>query len=586
MNKHLLLSASMASMLLLSGCSQDKDFDLDSIDTTIGVNLNDLDIPQSSTSKIKLKEILELEGSSTIILDEKSNYLFKQDAEKIDPVHPFIDAFTVAERQKKGFDVALEIPDFTGYGAKKRAASTNTISGSGLLQTFNYSATLPDGVNDVETVNATASLELHIIFPEGLSAVVPQADKLSLILPDFIKFSNVKSTCSSYVQKGGTFTFTNVPTNQDLIFSADASQLVCNMPATEIGAITRNGKEMSMDGNIFMEFEDADPVLANVAKLKSNVLKSTFSMGDFIITGGSGHFSPEIEPMTGSITINNIPDFLQNEDVVLDLDDVRLFVSVDNDMDLGGFVDGKLISRKGNQTTATVVVPQFNVNANGKTDICICSKANDELKRKYTCVEVPTLSQLIQTIPDEIEFIVNAKADDTKLATFQLGHEYTLSASAGVEAMISFGENARIVYHNDFDGWNADLEDMELKQGTQVTIISDVESTVPLNLLLKAALIDKNGNEITDVPIDTKEVLVVASVDGKTPSKAEIKIQATDNASNLMSRLDGLRMIMTGSSKVEGGQTVTGVPLNGETQYLEFKNIRINVNGQIIYDAN
>lgn len=580
----------MAGMLLLSGCSQDKDFDLSSIDTTIGVNLDDLDIPKSSTSKIKLKEILELEGSSTIILDENSNYSFKQDGENIDPAHPFIEKFLVAERQKKGFDVALDIPGITTSGAKKRAASTGAITAGGKMQEFYYSTTLPDGVNDVETIDATAALELHIIFPEGLSDVVPTAD-LNIIMPDFIKFSNVKSNLGNsgtFEQKDGKFTFKNVPTNRDLIFSADASQIVCNMPVTEIGEIKReeNSKNMSMRGDVLVEFEARNPDLANALKLKSNVLKSTFTMGDFYITGGIGHFSPKIDPMTGSIKINNIPEFLQNKDVVLDLDDIRLFVSVDNDMDLGGFIDGKLTSRKDGEITATVVVPEFQVNSNGKTDICICNKVTNELKSKYTCVEVPTLPQLIQTVPDEIEFLVNAKADGAKLATFKLGHEYTISATAGVEAMISFGENARIVYQNDFEGWNSDLEDMDLKKGTQVTILSDVESTIPLNLMLKAMLIDKNGNEITDVPIDTKEVLVVASPDGKTPSKAEIKIQAIDNASNLMSRLDGLRIVMNGYSKVEGGQTVTGVPLNGETQYLEFKNIRINVNGQIIYDAN
>lgn len=461
------------------------------------------------------------------------------------------------------------------------------VQGGGEIRIYDYEGTKPKGVESLDILKTSSDIELHLLFPKGLSKVVPEADNITFYMPDFMTLSNVTSSTTTFTQNGGTLKFTNVPTDHDLVVKAKVTQLDLHKEANERGYLRETADKVQMEGIIVMEFSDASPNLANLSQLQSNVLKSEMSMSDFQITAATGRFSPDINISSiGKVEINDIPDFLSRDGVVLDLDNICLYVDIANDMEIGGFIGGSLVASKGGKQTAKVEVPEFKVNASGDTHICICRKATDALRAKYVCVEVPTLSTIIETVPDIIDFEVKARADKNVTATIDLGKKYTIAPSYRVDAPIAFGEKASIVYEKDYDDWSEDLEDVELAKDTKVTIQAKALSTIPLNLKVKAVPIDRNGNPLTDINVDSQDVLVPASADGKTPSSADIKITILDASDNALHRLDGLRLIITGTAKAEGGQTVTGVKLNGKTQYLEFKDININIDGKVIYDAN
>ena len=571
-------------LLLLSACSQDNDYDFGSIDTTIGVNMSDLNVPQSSTSRIKLSQLLELNNTDAIVFDSDSNYVFVQEGKEVNPEHPCVDIFTVKEKNSTGHDIELTFP--TAAPSQKKNAPA-MVQGGGEIRIYDYEGTKPKGVESLDILKTNSDIELHLLFPNGLSKVVPEADNITFYMPDFMTLSNVTSSTTTFTQNGGTLKFTNVPTDHDLVVKAKVTQLDLHKEANERGYLRETADKVQMEGIIVMEFSDASPNLANLPQLQSNVLKSELSMSDFQITAATGRFSPDINISSiGKVEINDIPDFLSRDGVVLDLDNICLYVDIANDMEIGGFIGGSLVASKGGKQTAKVEVPEFKVNASGDTHICICRKATDALRAKYVCVEVPTLSTIIETVPDIIDFEVKARADKNVTATIELGKKYTIAPSYRVDAPIAFGEKASIVYEKDYDDWSEDLEDVELAKDTKVTIQAKALSTIPLNLKVKAVPIDRNGNPLTDINVDSQDVLVPASVDGKTPSSADIKITILDAADNALHRLDGLRLIITGTAKAEGGQTVTGVKLNGKTQYLEFKDININIDGKVIYDAN
>jgi len=574
----------LACSLLLFACSQDKDYDLNSIDSTIGVNLNDVNIPQSSSSRIKLAEILELKDSKTVVFDKDSNYVFVQNGKDVKPEHPLVDVFTVAEKSSLGHDIELAFPTAT-KPAKKRTAPV--VSGGGEIRVYDYEGTKPEAVVSLDRLRTSSDVELRLLFPKGLSKVVPEADNISFFMPDFMMLSDVKASTSSFKMEGNNLIFTNVPTDKDLVINAKVTEFEFHKPANDRGYLIETDDKVKMEGIIVMEFSDSDPIVSNVAQLESNVVKSEMHMSDFHITAATGRFKPNINIKNiGSVEVESVPDFLTNEGVVVDLDNINLFVDIANDMEIGGFLSGSLVSKKGGKEIAKVDVPEFAVNANGDTHICICRKATDEMRAKYLCVEVPTLSTIIETIPDVIDFDVKARADDSMTATIELGKKYTIAPSYRVEAPVAFGEKAKIIYEKKYDGWNDDLKDIDLQKDSRLTILADALSTIPLNLKVKAVPVDKNGNEMTDITVDTEDVIVPASADGKTPSSASLKITILDSAANALQRLDGMKLVITGSAKAEGGNTVTGVTLNGSKQYIEFKNIRINVNGQLIYDAN
>ena len=58
----LLPCLAMAGVLALSSC-QDDNYDFDDVDMTVGIGGDGLTLPVSSTSVIKLEDVLELDGS-------------------------------------------------------------------------------------------------------------------------------------------------------------------------------------------------------------------------------------------------------------------------------------------------------------------------------------------------------------------------------------------------------------------------------------------------------------------------------------------------------------------------------------------
>ncbi len=579
------LSLLASCLLLFCACSQDSDYDFGSIDTTIGVTMSDLDVPQSSTSRIKLSQLLELGDGDAITFDSDSNYVFVQDGKEVNPEHPLVDIFTVSEKNSTGYDIVLSFP--TAAPSQGQKAAPMGVQGGGEIRIYDYEGTKPKGVVSLDRLKTSSNIELRLLFPKGLSKVVPEADNISFYMPDFMTLSNVTCSTSTFVQDGNTLKFTNVPTDRDLVIKAKVTQLDLHKEANERGYLRETADKVQMEGIIIMEFSDASPNLANISQLESNIVKSDMSMSDFKITAATGRFSPDINISSiGKMELTDVPEFLTREGVVVDLDNICLYVDIANDMEIGGYISGSLTSTKGGKQVAKVEVPEFKVNAQGDTRICICRKATDALRAKYVCVEVPTLSTIIETFPDVIDFDVKARADKNVTATIELGKKYTIKPSYRVEAPVAFGEKASIVYEKDYDDWNEDLEDVELAQGTKVTIQAKALNTIPLNLKVKAVPIDKSGNPLTDITVDSQDVLVPASVDGKTPATADIKITILDASANALHRLDGMKLIITGSAKEQGGQTVTGVTLNGKTQYLEFREININIDGKVIYDAN
>ena len=51
-------------------------------------------------------------------------------------------------------------------------------------------------------------------------------------------------------------------------------------------------------------------------------------------------------------------------------------------------------------------------------------------------------------------------------------------------------------------------------------------------------------------------------------------------------KLDGLKVVVSGKAKGEGGNTVTGVVLNAEKHTLKLNDIKIKLVGKVISDLN
>ena len=321
-------------------------------------------------------------------------------------------------------------------------------------------------------------------------------------------------------------------------------------------------------------------------------IKAKIGVADRTITMNSatGIFDPKINLNTlGEVDVTGLPDFLDDDDVVADLDNPQILLTVNNDMDVAANVSATVISTKEGRELARVTLPEMSVAKNGLSKICICRQKTSELTQQYgeaNVYAVSNLSTLINRIPDHIKIVdVNAHAKP-EVATIVFGEKYQVKPSYKVNAPLAFGEKANIVYEDSFTGWNDDIDKLDLAEGTYIEVTANVENKVPAYFTVKAYPVDAQGNKIEDKLLIEIPDEVAASTDGTTAVTTPITMKITPKVKNSLKQLDGLVFRLEGSAKSANGNKVTGISLNEREHTLKLNDIKVKIVGKIIGDFN
>lgn len=80
----------------MTGCMDD-GYDFNEVDMTVGIGGDGLSLPVSSTDTIKLEDVLELDGSESVVVKDNGDYVFEQTGDDVAPVHPAIDPIVVSQ---------------------------------------------------------------------------------------------------------------------------------------------------------------------------------------------------------------------------------------------------------------------------------------------------------------------------------------------------------------------------------------------------------------------------------------------------------------------------------------------------------
>lgn len=569
-----------------SGCT-DNDYDFNEIDTTIGIGGDGLEIPSLSTEIIPLKDVLELEDNGSVVEDEVTgDYVFRQDGADVAPVHPFIDKITVAEQTSVSNDVELVFSSPSGSRRRSRAtrAAGESLVADGWLQAFSYEGSQPKEVVDLSVAEVGSTISLNIDFSD-VKSVVSQFDQIVISLPAFMTLSNVKSAGHTLNVNGSILTLNNVSTSSNLSITANVTALNFKEKDTTYGSLSLSGGKINMDGKVYIKAV-ASSVNTGAETTTGKKISSKMTMSSFIVNAATGKFNPEIALSDlGNIKVNGIPDFLQGGNVVVDLYNPQIKLTITSDMEVPGTLDGVIKSFKNGQLLATVNVNNIPIDANKTSTICICRRAEGVNGFDHVLTN-DNLSKLIETIPDNITFSASASADSKNNYRFELGRNYTVQPAYKVDAPIAFGENANIEYRDTLDGWNDDIKDFELAEGSYINMDASIKSCVPAYMTVTAVPVDAGGNAISsdELSIDV-EGTVEASKDGIAETTSPVNIKISQKKKGAMKKLDGIVFVVSG--KANGGNgAVTGITLNANKHTLKVEEIKIKLVGKLIGNFN
>lgn len=570
--------------LLVTGCS-DSDYDFNNIDATIGIGGDGLELPASNTDNIKLSEVLDLEENGSVVADASTgfDYVFRQQGNDVEAAHPYINSITVARRQSSSSNITLSFNSSARNSRASRAAVM--LHGEGDVFEFSYEGNKPQEVEELTAAEVNSTINLKVDF-QNLSSWVSKFDKITLTFPSYMKLA-----VDGKMVEGNTITLDNVYTSEDLEKKID----IVGLDFTKKDALgelkiakTNLGEKIQLTGKVHMAVETSNYSFSS--GISSVSMKNKLSMSDIRITGATGKFNPTIDLNTlGNVHISGIPDFLKDGNVVVDLYNPQIYLSLNSNLDIEGFAGGTLKSLKNGSVIASVEVPEFAVKANGTTHVVICrNAAATEAGSDVEKVEVPNLSDLVKTMPDEITFQAHARANNQKAGTFKLGyHDYEVAPSYSIDSPIAFAENACIEYSDDLDGWNDDIKDLNMADGAYVQLSTQVTSCVPAYLNVKATPVDVYGREISKDELEVEITgEIKASADGTTPVTSPLTVKILQKKADAFKKLDGLKVVVSGKAKGEGGNAVTGVVLNAEKHTLKLNDIKIKLVGKVIGDFN
>lgn len=583
----LLLASLLVGGFLVTGCTN-SDYDFNEIDATMGFGGDGLELPASSTMDIPLKDVLDLEENGSVKLDDEGNYLFQLTGSGSSEANPKIEPIRL-----EGRSYNANIPISLSASAK---ATRSLTASSGIPEVkekmFEYHG-VDKSVKSLTKANMKpVTMKLTLGF-SGISSVISKIKKATLTLPGYLSLNRVVGDGNGMpIPTSSRIDIADISTSRDMVLTITSNELLFSeQDAYGTLSIAEDGK-IDMDGYFGLKIDDFEmtgtPSTANMS------IAAKVEVENIELTSATGVFDPEVNFGTlGEVDVTGVPDFLSDDNVVADLANPQILLTINNEMNVAATVKATVTATKSGQTTATVQLPEMYIEKNSvspTTQICICREKTAGLTAQYgekNVYAVSNLSTLINKIPDHVSIgNVEARADQSQEATVEFGKPYHITPGYKVYAPLAFGKDAVIEYSDQFDGWNDDIDDLELSENTYVRLTADAISKVPAALILEAHPLGIGGADISNlIEVNIKKGEVSASTDGETAVTSPLEVEIREKVKGGLKQLDGLSYKVQGKA-THNGTTVEGITLNANKHTLKLNNIKVKLVGKIIGDFN
>lgn len=622
----LFVGALCAGSAFLTTACVDNSYDLsEDLDLTMGLGSNGLSVPMGNVEKIYLNDILSVDES--VKLDAANQYYLVEDGTTnfdftIDKVTTKVDNPTLRTEAGKPalpFNTVCEILGAAGVSSITLPATSQIFSGEAEgTQGIDFSVTnISSDIKAIHSVNfqpMRVSLKLEWFKSNG--ALKFDLDKLRdvvIVLPPILHVD--KSTLSAGWTLNET---TNTLTNSSILFNSannkeivsfnidqaqlkdrsviENGELTINPEALDITmkgkADFKNTGSFTMTSNDYMDVRLHIKVGTPGANNKTNV----------VVTRAKGVFDPLINPDVESIDIaSELPDFLQDPKVRVNVSNPTLKFNVypKNNVQIPADVDfyATLHSIKdGQDQVSPVEFPKYTrLYKNTSNVIYFYQDAAtgpydpngleaDASGKKVQTKQVSNISSLISVLPDRIEVDLGANGADKHIFVTQeenevvLGQQYSQAVDYTIYVPFEFKNGVTIVYTDETDGMNEDLKDYAA-DGIQIS--AEAENTIPLDLKATISAYDMNGNLIPGIQFEEVDVKAGGGTDATAVTTA-LTIKATLTDPNLLKKLDKLEFKINAASEATSNATHKLV----STQYVQLKNVKLKLVGQIVADFN
>ncbi len=564
----------------------DNKYDLDKdIDMTINVGGEYLTIPAGSTDTTFLSKIIEVEEGDILQPDATTRvyHLTKKDDINVEPttVKEVTVGATTTDLE------SIEIVNNTGVSFSEPEVSADITTSGDFEATAND---IDEALKELGSLRAKTLVDLNLTIDFNISGGnltfnQVKANKLKLVFPDYIVFKEDEGIqdneliLDEEVLSVNGSSYTRTLKVEGYKFSDAAGS---GMKPNAEGSLT-------IEGNISME---GDVVTSGISGTGALALVPKAVLEEMTVNSVTGVIQPKIEAETTKIELNDLPDFLKDEDTRLDITNPVILLKADNPLETDVEIDAVLTPKKNNVNieghevkigtgygqNKVALIPGTNIIALSRTGDCSIEGVTENIK-------VEDINNLLETIPDDIDVNLQPIVRNENYYNAELGKEYDLPASYEVDVPLSFEQGLNIVYNDSVQDLNKDLNDLDKVSLKNAKIMLSVDNAIPLKLQLKAENVqikDVYGNELTAVKktMEEDKQYVTESTDGEKPATSELVLSLTSDDTAFLSKIDRICFKITA---VPG--SATGVPLK-DTQWLKVTSVKLSVPGGVNVDLN
>lgn len=559
----------------------DNSYDLNKdIDMTVNVGGEHLAIPVGYTEQITLDKIIELDEGDDLQLVNGEYHLLKSD--KIDETNTSVKMVTVNASSNPINSIKV-INDRT-Y-PQPEDVTVEDIESEGSVNTEAHG--IDEAVIEIGSLTANTPAKLTLSFEinktNSISYSDVTIDKMTITFPDFIKFEEGQSGLN-----GQVLTISN-----ETLHSPTYTKYL-NITKYVFGEKYGDGNKVKEEnGDRIIKIENqkitvkTDVTVHQAQGTGSLSITPTAILAAMTVSEVNGTIKPDMDVKPTEVELTNLPDFLQDEEVKLDITNPVFSFKANNPLNEEIEMDGIMTGYKNGKVTKTVKIGSGNggvpiklkPSGNKQQTISIVRNEKTVVETGATKVIVPNLNDIIETIPDRISVELKPAVKTDDYYTVNLGQDYVLNSEYNIDIPLSFGSGLKIVYEETIDDFDLDLEDVDIKKAI-ISITAD--NTIPLKMEIKnenVSALDVNGNKTTDINV-TVEGTITESKDGKSIATSQLNINLVSTKEGAISKLDGLFFKVTAVP----GQA-TDVQLLS-SQWMQLKDMKLKIPNGIKVDLN
>lgn len=556
----------------------DNKYDLDKdIDMTVNVGGEHLTIPAGSSDTAYLSKIIEVEEGDILQPDAATRVYHLTKKDDIDVKPTTVKEVTISSANT---DLTKEL---VGTGSSASASITTDLEEENNLTA--KASDIDEALIELGALGAETPASLTLTFEflntGNLTFGSVTAKKLEIQLPDFLMF-----------EKGEVEEGNKLILNDEELKNA---QKVLHVIGYEFGEKAGEGEKpdenrtITIDGKVTMK---GQVVTSEIGGSGSLTMAMHVTLGEMTANSVTGVIQPNIKAETTNIELNDLPDFLKDEETRLDITNPVILLIANNPLETPVEVDAVLTPMKNNtQIEGKKVEIGSGYDKDpvkltpGDNVIALSRTGESSLEGVTANVKVEDMNNLLETIPDDIEVDLKPVVRYEEYYTAELGIAYEMPSSYEVDVPLSFEQGLNIVYNDSIQDLNKDLNDLDKVGLKNMKVILSVDNAIPLKLQLKAENVqikDVYGNELSAVKkrIEEDKQYVAESTDGEKPATSELVLSLTSDDTAFLSKIDRICFKITA---VPG--SATGVPLK-DTQWLKVTSIKLSVPGGVNVDLN